>query len=105
MKLKDCTKAELIRILESSMCFADTIERELIDIEWERKQKKIEIADKANKESSEHLNAYFDFLKKYDGFKIGDIPLAEAEAAKAHLDKSKELFEKYNKIYDEVYGS
>ena len=40
MKLEDCTKAELIEIIKSSMIFEYKVENALRNIEWERKQKK-----------------------------------------------------------------
>ena len=103
MKLEDCTKAELIEIIKSSMIFEYEVENALRNIEWERKQKKNKIADKVDKEVAKHLNAYFDFLKKYDGFKITDIPPDELKAARVHLDKSEKLSKKRDKIYKEIY--
>lgn len=104
MKLEDCTKAELIEIIKSSMFSEFRIGNALMNIEQERKRKKLEIAHELHKECMEHLNAYIGFCEKYDGAKLKDIPHNEAKMARIHLDKYGELSKKSSKIRKEVYG-
>lgn len=97
MTLNDCTKSELLQIIDrlsfsSSVSFQ--VDRILTDLEYERNDRKYRRADEILSVSREKLKAYNDLIRPYEGRPLRDIPdevLQEAsELLKAHLSADAE---------------
>ena len=76
MKLKDCTKAELIQIITHELCIVTKydIERALNQIKYQRDIAKNDKVREYGEKANEHLRKYTELCQKYKGMKIVDIP-------------------------------
>ena len=90
MKLKDCTKEELIFVIGRLQFYGLTagdyyIGRALRDVEERRESRKMEEAKRLSKLASEKHLEYMDLIRPYIGRPITDIPeeiIKKADAAK-----------------------
>lgn len=87
MRLEDCTKAELISIIRRTCGFFSPInkdyyiEKALDEIKHEREIKQLNKAEEYGKKANEARKQYCEFLKKYEGKKLTDIPPDEVNKA------------------------
>ena len=103
MTLKECTKEELIYIINrlTDRPFEGNgyyVKRILIDIECKRELKKIEEAGKWAEISNDARTKYCEFLKKYEGVRPLDVPLNEINKAAELLKTAEKADKKYNKL-------
>lgn len=107
MTLKDCTKDELIFIINNFKKYAFSqgdyyLSQCLHDVEHRRFLKRQEEADRQAVISHQSRQAYFEFLKKYEGTKLSEIPPEEFERAKGLLDAAEKADQKYMRLINNV---
>lgn len=103
MTLKDCTKEELISIIQEITRFDKTSLRFAIShVEYGRIRKKLADAERWSQVSDSCRTKYIEFLKKYEGIKIADIPIDELEEAKECLENADRADKEYNRLIKEV---
>ena len=103
MTLKDCTKAELLWLIDwmctHSMFRHDLeIERALNALEFEREQKKLDEADRLNEESARLRQQAAELLTPYEGKPILDVPADVLDYASAILEGAQMLDKKWCKL-------
>ena len=103
MTLKDCTKAELLWIIDRlrnrGLYRLDTIIAiALSDLEYQREQKKLDEADRLNEESARLRQQYAELLTPYEGKSILDVPADVLDHASAILEEAQALEEKWNRL-------
>lgn len=103
MKLKDCTKSELIWVIEQAErhSFSDIshyIEMALNDLKYKRDMERIEKAKEQAEISSKAAMEYVEILKPYEGQKIIDIPIEVLEKADSALKRSSKANQKWAKL-------
>lgn len=102
MKLTDCTKSELIWVIEQAgkLSLGDTeyyINRALNDLQFQREMERIEKAEKLTEISRKATEEYVQLLKPYKG-KLSEVPLDILRKADLALKRSKEANEKYCRL-------
>ena len=108
MKLKDCTKEELIHIVNYiagriSLLNKDYyIESALAEVEYKRKRKMLDRAEELNQLSAQKRNAYIEILKPYNGMKYADIPFDVLCRASALQKEAQKADKEWVKIMKEV---
>ena len=100
MTLKDCTKEELISIIDRFKDYAfDNGEyylcRCLREIEHERELKRLDEADRWSEIAYQKRLAYCDLIRKYEGQKLTDIPSEVSQKAVALLKEAEAADKKY----------
>ena len=105
MTLKQCTKEELLFVIEHIQThymfnLSYYINRALSELEYQRQMKKIDEADKYAKLSYEKMNEYAQLLKPYEGKKVVEIPLDIIKKADRLLKEAREADKKYTKLMD-----
>ena len=99
MRLEDCTKAELIKVIKRIKSIAPNgefwVERTLIDLESDRERKKLAEAENWGKIADDARTQYCEFLKKYEGMKLIDIPIDEVKRAQELLEIANRADKKY----------
>ena len=108
MTLNNCTKKELISIIKQLTWLNDShLKTILISVEYERVKEKIKKAEHYSEIADSNREKYIEFLKKYSGSKVTDIPTDEIEQAEQHLKAAEKADKEYNKLMKEVdaYGS
>lgn len=103
MKLKDCTKEELIFVIERLGVYtlSDTdyyVQRALDDVEDQRNEKKRIAARRLASYSAEKMREYVRLLAPYDGRLITDMPLAVLEQADAAMKEAHAADAKWMKL-------
>ena len=103
MTLKDCTKAELLWIIDRlrnhGLYRLDTIIAiALNDLEYQRKQKKLDEADRLNEESARLRQQAAELLTPYEGKSILDVPADVFDHASAILEEAQTLDKKWNRL-------
>lgn len=94
MKLKDCTKEELIFVIERLQFYGLTagdyyISRALCDVEERRESQRNEEANRLSKLANEKHLEYLDLIRPYVGQPITSIPeevIKRADAAQKECD-------------------
>lgn len=104
-RLKKCTKAELLHIIDSfrrhSLGSADwIIDMAFSDLAFKKEQRRLDEADKINEEIKEYDDQYRALLAPYDGKKLGEIPISIVKRASALAKKSRELNERWFRLMD-----
>lgn len=99
MNLTDCTKSELIWVIEQAgkLSLGNTeyyINRALNDLQFQREMKRIEKAKKLTEISRKATEEYVQLLKPYEGKAISEVPLDVLRKAGLALKRSKEASEK-----------
>lgn len=102
MKLTDCTKPELIWVIEQAgkLSLGNTeyyINRALNDLQFQREMERIEKAEKLTEISRKATEEYVQLLKPYEG-KLSEVPLDVLRKADLALKRSKEANEKYCRL-------
>ena len=103
MTLKDCTKAELLWLIDwmctHSMFRHDIeIERALNALEYQREQKKLDEADRLNEESARLRQQAAELLTPYEGKSILDVPADVLDHAAALQEEAQMLDKKWNRL-------
>lgn len=103
MTLKNCTKAELLWLIDwmctHSMFRHDIeIKRALNALEFEREQKKLDEADRLNEESARLRQQAAELLTPYEGKPILDVPADVLDHASAILEEAQMLDKKWCKL-------
>lgn len=102
MKLKDCTKDELIFVIERLQLYNPSqkhfLFRALNDVEMRRKEKKFDEAKRISAYSSQKRQEYIDLLAPYEGKRLGDIPTSVLERADAAMKEAQKADSKWNRI-------
>jgi len=107
MTLKDCTKEELIQIVNyvagrGLLNKNYYIESALAEVEYRRNKKKLDRCEELNQLSTKKRYAYIELLKPYDGMKYADIPLDVLTKASALMKEAQKADEEYDKIMKDV---
>ena len=102
MKLKDCTKDELIFVIERLQLYNPSqkhfIFRALNDVEMRREEKKSDEAKKVSAYAHKKRQEYIDLLAPYEGKRLGDIPTSVLERADAAMKEAQKADSKWNRI-------
>ena len=103
MTLKDCTKAELLWIIDRlrnrGLYRLDTIiSIALNDLEYQREQKKLDEADRLNEESARLRQQAAELLTPYEGKSILDVPADVATMRLPSLEEAQTLDKKWNRL-------
>ena len=108
MTLKDCTKEELIFIIQRMSLFDKYyLETALNDLEFERVKKKLADAERWSQIADDCRTKYIGFLKRHEGRKLTDIPISEIKEAERLLKDAERADKEYNRLIKEVdsYGT
>ena len=103
MKVEDCTKTELIYIINSFIRAHESgiVKRALIDIEYRRKREKLIKSQEIEREASAAFVKYCDQIKKLTDSQ-GDFDVSEYRLASAYFEKYKNLTRQADKLYEEA---
>ena len=111
MTLKECTKEELLFIIERFKNYAFSqgdywLHRCLHDLEYERVRKKLTEAEQWSQVADSCRQKYVAILKKYEGKRLIDIPISEIKEAEQCLIAAEKADKKYDELMKEVdaYG-
>ena len=111
MTLKECTKEELIFIINRFKFYAFSqgdyyLQNCLHDLEYKRVKKKIDEAENWSKVADGCRQRYIEILKKHEGKKLVDIPLSDLKEAEQCLKDAERADKKYNELMKKVdaYG-
>ena len=108
MTLKDCTKEELIYVVNYiagriGLHNKDYyIESALGEVKYQRDKKKLDKAEKLNQLSNKKRHEYIDLLKPYEGKKYLDIPFDVLNKASVLIREAEKADKEYDKILAEV---
>lgn len=103
MKLKDCTKAELLWVIDHAKkhslgMVGSYIDNALADLEYKREMDRIDqakqLADTARKARVE----YAELLKPYEGKKLTEIPLDVLEKADEAMNRARGADKKWYRL-------
>lgn len=103
MKLSQCTKAELIWVIEQAekLSLGDIhywLDRALDDLKYKREMERIDKAKKLCEIANKAAQEYVELLKPYEGKKITDIPLDILKKADSALKRSRKANEMWAKL-------
>ena len=103
MTLKDCTKAELLWIIDRlrnrGLYRLDTIiSIALNDLEYQREQKKLDEAKRVHEKSARLRQQYVELLMSYEAKSILDVPADVLDHASAILEEAQTLDKKWNRL-------
>lgn len=91
MKLKDCTKEELIFVIERLQFYSLSgdyyIQRALCDVAEQREERKLEEARRLTDVRLQNLQQYNDLLGPYEGKSFAEIPQDVLDRAGAALER------------------
>ena len=108
MTINDCTKDELKTIIERlTVLDKSRLNTILSEIAYARVKKKLDEAERWSEVADSWRQKYVEFLKKHQGKKLIDIPIAEIKEADQCLKEAQRADSQYNKIMKEVdaYGT
>jgi len=102
MTLKDCTKAELIFVIERLQFYSSSnsyyIRRALSAVEEQRDERTYEKAKLLSDLSEQKHREYISLLKPYAGKRLMDIPDSVLRKADAAMKEAQAADRKWNKI-------
>lgn len=103
MTLKDCTKDELIFVIERLKFYGFTagdhyIRRALNDVEMQREDRKFEQSRQLREQAQKKFEEYSDLVRAYEGKPISDIPAGIMNKAAAIAREYDELNRKWLKV-------
>ncbi len=103
MKLEDCTKKELLFIIERLRSHALNSDKyflktALLEVEERRENKKIDEADRLLNYSTQKQKEYYDLLTPYEGESILNIPDPVLRKADAAMKEAQEADKKWAKL-------
>ena len=102
MEIKQCTKAQLLNIIDR-LCFYDSaneyhVARALGEIEMERIEQQCEESDRLNQLSYSKRTEAAELLKPYEGRPIAEIPSNIVKKVLRLIDEAKEADYQCNKL-------
>lgn len=102
MKLKDCTKEELIFVIKRLQFYSlsndHCVQRALGDVEEEREARKLEEARRLTDVRLQNLQQYNELLGPYEGKSFSDIPQDVMDRAVAALERYEAADMKWRKL-------
>lgn len=102
MKLKDCTKEELIFVIERLQFYSLSgdyyVRRALCDVAEQREERKLEEARRLTDVRLQNLQQYNDLLGPYEGKSFSDIPQDVMDQAVATLEQYEAADKKWRKL-------
>ena len=103
MKSTDCTKLELIWVIEQAgkLSLGDIkyyINQALNDLEFQREMERMEKAEKLTEILKKAREEYVQLLKPYEGKAISEVPMDILKKADLAIKRSKEANEKYCRL-------
>lgn len=102
MKLKDCTKEELIFVIKRLQLYnlsgSHYIQLALRDVEEERDRRKMDEARKVSDYAFQKRQEYINLLTPYEGKRLVDIPDSVFKKADAAMREAEKADRKWNKI-------
>lgn len=110
MTINDCTNEELKIIIKRLTFFQGDkyrLNTILNEIEYSRIQKKLNEAERWSEVADSCRQKYVEFLKKYEGKKLINIPVNEIKEAEQCLKDAERADREYNRLMKEVdaYGT
>ena len=103
MQLKNCTKKELLWIIQA-MCRYDLTDRHLRlaldDLQYERERDRLDRAHQLLQVSSAASQRYAELVRPYEGIPLADVPMEVLQEADAALDE----FNTANKEWRKLMG-
>ena len=107
MKLRDCTKAELLWVIQRARehslgSINGYIDHALSDLRFQRAEDRLKRAEELSKEADQARGKFVELMRPYDGKRYMDIPRNILEAAKAAIQRADKLDREYLKIMREV---
>ena len=104
MTLKNCTKDELIFVIERLQLYNPSqkhfVQRALNDVEMRREEKKIDEAKRISAYSAQKRQECIDLLAPYEGKRLIDIPASVLEKADTAMREAQKADCRWNKIMD-----
>lgn len=107
MTVKECTKKELIYIIDKlTRLDKFRLNTLLNEVEYNRIKVKLAEAERFNQIADNCQEQYIEILKKYEGMRIVDIPIKELKEAEKLLKNAEAANKKADKLMKEVndYG-
>lgn len=105
MKVSDCTKAELVWIVNWLTGVApQAVGRAMASLEQQKELSLAEKMDRLAQDAYEKQQRYFELLRQYDGAKLADIPLETLEEALRLNKQVEELDAEYLRLWGTLYG-
>lgn len=103
MTLNDCTRAELLFVIDSLKRhhFSNGdyyLKLALLDVEAQREKARFAEAEKYSQLSSEKRQAYIELLSPYEGRPIGEVPFSVIARGKRLLEEAHEADRKWAKL-------
>ena len=107
MKLSDCTKAELLWVIQRAKehslgSINGYLDHALSDMHWKRAQDRLKRADALSQEADQARRRFVELMRPYDGNRYLDIPRDVLEAAKTAIQRADKLDREYLKLMREV---
>lgn len=98
IQLKDCTKEELIYFIEHQMFFKQS------DFEYMIKQyrskKYSDMAEMAHDKASHYMQEYGELCKKYNGWKMIDVPMDDLKRMSYLEKESKKAYKESDRLWN-----
>lgn len=108
MTINECTKDEL-KIIIKRLTVLDKYRLNTIlnEIEYDRVKVKLNTAERWSEVADSCRQKYVEFLKKYEGKKLIDIPVNELKEMEQCLKDAEKADREYNRLMKEVdaYGT
>lgn len=103
MTLKDCTKSELLWVIDHAKrhslgMVGSYIDNALADLEYKRKMDRLDQAKKLADTASKARVEYVELLKPYDGKKLTEVPLDVLKKADDAMKRSREADKKWYRL-------
>ena len=107
MKLSDCTKAELLWVIQRAKehslgSINGYLDHALSDLHWKRAQDRLKRAEALSQEADQARGRFVELMRPYDGNRYLDIPRDVLEAAKTAIQRADKLDREYLKLMREV---
>lgn len=102
MKLKDCTKEELIFVIERlqfySLCGGEYVKRVLCVVEEQREERKLEEARRLAALQNQKMQEYISLMRPYEGRSLMDVPEDVLNRADAAIKAARSADMKWRKL-------
>lgn len=107
MKLSDCTKAELLWVIQRAKehslgSINGYLDHALSDLYWKRAQDRLKREEAISQEADQVRGRFVELMRPYDGKRYMDIPRDVLEAAKTAIQRADKMDREYLKIMREV---
>ena len=102
MKLKDCTKEELIFLIERLQFYSLSgdyyVQRALGDVEEEREARKLREARRLSALQNQKMQEYISLMRPYEGRSLMDVPEDVLNRADAAIKEARSADMKWRKL-------